>query len=145
MIRYVVGFCFSPCGRRVVLIRKNRPVWQAGRFNGVGGKIEGTESIYEAMEREFREEAGVTIPAGNWEHYAILAGEDWSVYVMRVWSVLAVHASTQEDEQISIWKTKALPEDAISNLRWLIPLALDADIDRSPTLTMVTYGPKKGD
>jgi len=35
--RYVLGFCFGPSLTTVVLIKKNRPAWQAGRLNGVGG------------------------------------------------------------------------------------------------------------
>ena len=40
MERMVVGFAFTEDRRSVILIRKNRPEWQAGRLNGVGGHIE---------------------------------------------------------------------------------------------------------
>ena len=35
---YACGFLFSQDRTRVVLIRKRRPAWQAGKLNGVGGK-----------------------------------------------------------------------------------------------------------
>ena len=55
---YVAGFLFSPDRSRVLLIRKNRPAWQAGKLNGLGGKIEPGETPPQAMRREFREEQG---------------------------------------------------------------------------------------
>ena len=62
---YVLGFMFSRDLERVLLIRKNRPAFQAGKFNGIGGKIEGTvkplETPLQAMVREFEEEAGQKI------------------------------------------------------------------------------------
>jgi 8-oxo-dGTP diphosphatase len=64
---FVVGFLFSRCEQRVVLIEKNRPEWQAGLLNGPGGKIEPGETTLEAIRREFREEAGLDIP--GWEHF----------------------------------------------------------------------------
>jgi hypothetical protein len=54
--RYVVGFVFSKDLSRVLLVLKNRPAWQDGKFNGIGGKIEGDETAFEAMNREFVEE-----------------------------------------------------------------------------------------
>ena len=41
---YVVGLLFSPDRNTVVLINKTKPDWQAGKLNGVGGKIEEGES-----------------------------------------------------------------------------------------------------
>src|SRR6187551_944090 len=59
---YACGFLFSPDRARVLLIRKRRPAWQAGKLNGVGGKIEPSDdSPLAALTREFREEAGITI------------------------------------------------------------------------------------
>ena len=58
---YVLGFMFSADLERVLLMRKNRPEFQAGQFNGLGGKIEGDETPLNAMIREFEEEAGQTI------------------------------------------------------------------------------------
>jgi 8-oxo-dGTP diphosphatase len=40
MNKYVVGFLFNSDTNKVCLIKKNRPQWQKGRLNGVGGHIE---------------------------------------------------------------------------------------------------------
>ena len=42
MREYVCGFLFSPDRKKVLLIRKRRPAWQAGKLNGVGGKVDST-------------------------------------------------------------------------------------------------------
>lgn len=54
--RFVVGFVFSKNPERILLVLKNRPAWQSGKFNGIGGKIENFETPLEAMNREFVEE-----------------------------------------------------------------------------------------
>ncbi|KKM15352.1 hypothetical protein LCGC14_1696950, partial [marine sediment metagenome] len=67
---YVVGFLFEEQpynnSTRVLLIKKQKPEWQAGAYNGVGGKVKDKESVHIAMAREFREEAGVYIPPHEW-------------------------------------------------------------------------------
>lgn len=57
-VQYVLGIMFSEDEERVLAIWKNRPDWQAGKLNGIGGKIEDGETPIEAMRREFREETG---------------------------------------------------------------------------------------
>jgi len=58
-MRYVVGFAFDHDFSHVLLIWKNRPLWQAGKLNGIGGKIEPGELPLNAMIREFAEETGI--------------------------------------------------------------------------------------
>ena len=60
-MEYVAGFLFSPSMNSVVLIQKNKPEWQAGKLNGVGGKVEAGETPEQAMTREFEEEAGAHV------------------------------------------------------------------------------------
>jgi 8-oxo-dGTP diphosphatase len=77
MINYVAGLLFSPSGEHVLLIRKNRPEWQRGKLNGIGGHIEDGEAPLAAMIREFKEETGMTVK--NWKHFCNLVGKDWQV------------------------------------------------------------------
>ncbi len=72
MKRYVVGFMFDSKMESVVMVKKNRPAWQAGLHNGIGGKIEDGETPVDAMVREFSEEAGVESAAGMWAHVLTL-------------------------------------------------------------------------
>lgn len=122
--QYVVGFMFSPSRRSVVLIRKNRPNWQAGKWNGVGGKIELTDkSPVHAMQREFQEETGVPF-VSNWNHFATLRGANDVIYVYRTFDESIEHATTVTDEEVGKHFTNDLPRDVLPNLRFLIPLAL---------------------
>lgn len=55
---WVLGFLFSEDLSKVVLIKKTHPDWQAGKLNGIGGKIELGASHRATMWRECREETG---------------------------------------------------------------------------------------
>jgi 8-oxo-dGTP diphosphatase len=126
---YVCGFLFSRDRSRVLLIRKRRPAWQAGKLNGLGGKIEPGETALDAMRREFREEAGLDV--AEWQHVLTLSGADdagsgrgWAGHFFRAFGdVDAARAIT--DEQLETHLTAVLPRDTIPNLRWIIPLMLD--------------------
>lgn len=125
MKQYVLGFLFHTAGY-VVLIEKFRPNWQYGKLNGVGGKIEERETPLQAMQREFREEAGLDID--TWKQQVIMKSVDWEVFVFsaetdNIWGV-----STQTDEPIRIVHTKYLPLNTIVNLNWLIPLCQDKEL-----------------
>ena len=129
MQTYACGFLFSPDRSQVLLIRKRRPAWQAGKLNGLGGKIEPGETPLDAMRREFREEAGLDIP--DWQEILTLTGNDdagsgiaWRGHFFRAFGDLAAaHAVT--DDQLDLHPVRALPPDTIPNLHWMIPLMLD--------------------
>lgn len=40
MTQYCLGFAFTDHDNFVILIRKNKPAWQKGLLNGVGGESE---------------------------------------------------------------------------------------------------------
>lgn len=128
MKKYVVGFMFDDLGERVLLIRKNRPDWQAGKANGVGGKIEEGEMPLAAMTREFEEETGVKTDTTMWDCFALMSGfdfHDFEIYFFRAFNTeLIFDAITVTDEVIGRFWVAALPEH-VPNLRWLIPMALE--------------------
>lgn len=83
---YVVGFMREALSDRVMMVRKAKPIWQAGLLNGVGGKVdhkvtikpsgpeelgysqdtERLETPLEAMVREFFEETGIDTNPNEW-------------------------------------------------------------------------------
>ena len=67
---YVAGFLFSEGLTTIALIEKQKPTWQKGKHNAIGGKIEPNETADEAMRREFREETGFDVP--NWTMFCVL-------------------------------------------------------------------------
>ena len=131
MQKYVVGFAFDEKMEKVALIHKIKPAWQVGKINGIGGKMESDESASIAIEREFCEEAGITISAELWDLFVILSGPDWRVYFLRAFGVDVRTTRTMEEEKVEVYDVRYLPNNVIHNLRWLIPMALDLDI-RTP-------------
>lgn len=138
MKHYVLGFAFNPQRTHVLLIRKDRPEWQAGRFNGVGGKVNSDymEDFEAAMIREFKEETGIDTRFGDWSHFADMCADNWTVHCFAHYDLLARPVEPQQGETekpfwISLGNVYELkpcaPGDGmmLSNLRWLIPLALD--------------------
>jgi len=126
MKRYVCGFLFNMEMTKVVLIKKNRPDWQKGKLNGVGGHIEEGEYSFSAMVREFKEETGLLIE--NWKDFCNMTAEDNRFEVHFYYSTYKniEEVKTITDEEIKIVNIDdlfVLP--VIDNLRWLIPMCLD--------------------
>lgn len=126
MKSYVLGFLFNVFGD-VALIRKNKPEWQKGKYNGVGGKIEEGETPLEAMRREFNEEAGMDID--DWIKVCCLKGWesndefiDWELHIfVAIVPILDVKSMT--GEQVISFPHFRLPGNVVPNLKWLIPMA----------------------
>lgn len=132
--RYVVGFMLAPDLQRVLLIRKLRPKWQEGRLNGIGGKVEEGENCLDAMEREFREEAGLSredYHPDGWKIFCNLGFGDLArpgslgeLYCY--WTIGDLEkAVSVTDEQVEIVDVSSLSnrEDMIPNVRWLTEMA----------------------
>lgn len=128
--RMVLGFCFSSTSpARVALIRKKKPKWQEGQWNGIGGKVEHGETPTQAMVREFREETGVDLPDAYWSIRAYMdGGSEWCVTVFTAETDLVCDVRTMETEPVALFEVAALPHEVIPNLRWLIPLIRDSEI-----------------
>lgn len=124
MKRYTLGFVFTPDFSQVLLVLKNRPAWQVGKLNGLGGKIEEGETALEGMVRELTEESGLEIAAQQWMEAGAMEGNGWRVEVFAaVWEGELAAAKTLTDEPVAWYPTQPLPDHVIDNLRWLIPLA----------------------
>lgn len=117
----VVGFVFYPNGS-VYLIRKNRPRWQAGKLNGIGGHVEEEELPEQAMKRECWEEAGLKIE--NWIYICRMGGHDWNLHVFATIISDEKELKTMTDEKIELLNTKDLiTADTIPNAKFLVPMA----------------------
>lgn len=128
-VDYVVGFAFDLRMSKVALIRKNRPEWQAGLLNGIGGKIERVkgggriaEEPIDAMRREFKEETG--FPMFNWNDVGIVYGENWKMHVFYACTPDIGALRSPTDEVVEIHDTENLPSGTVPNLSWLIPLCM---------------------
>jgi len=63
---FVVGLVFDRALETVLLIEKNRPAWQAGSLNGLGGSVNNEEPMRYAVTREVLEESGLYYPQAEW-------------------------------------------------------------------------------
>jgi 8-oxo-dGTP diphosphatase len=161
MKKYVAGLMFSENRESVALIVKNKPDWQKGLLNGIGGKIELEDSnlchgdtIYtssiRAMVREFEEETGVETNTKDWELFLTMGSdsgktidenkqeysESWSVDFYRCFSNKVYEVKTMTDEHIVVRNIVDLHSlNTIYNLKWIILLALD----KNPKFTETKY------
>jgi len=120
----VVGYVFD--GDLVLLIRKNRPNWQSGKLNGIGGHIELNETPIEAMRRECIEECGLDIE--NWKNICYMEGKDWEleIFAAKVSIGRIGKAESRTDEQVEIYDANRIwEEETVPNVKWLIPMCLE--------------------
>jgi len=141
-MNYVLGFAFSeypltPGVYYVALIRKDKPEWQRGKLNGIGGKIgvelNGTEKTFEeteheAMVREFKEETGAETPAESWIYFADMKfpGANVACFTCQLdWETFnELRAPDKADEQVDLIRVDRVGEySPLPNLAWLIPMA----------------------
>jgi 8-oxo-dGTP pyrophosphatase MutT (NUDIX family) len=141
MKEYVVGFALDS-HFNVILIRKNRPDWQAGKLNGVGGRIEEGETPMQAMIREFEEETGTYIR--EWTPLFVLNSLKPSESIIHFYRTFVSDVTLEgieklggiTDEKIVVENlTKLLPHNlqtsfqppegkqVVNGLTWMLPLA----------------------
>jgi 8-oxo-dGTP diphosphatase len=121
--QYVLGFAFDHAEQQVLLINKQRPDWQKGRVNGIGGKIEIDETALEAMTREFNEETGLYSDQNKWRLFCQLTGYDYSVYCYAT-EMPIIRPFCVTDERPEWFDYSCLPLNVNDNLWWLIPMAM---------------------
>jgi 8-oxo-dGTP diphosphatase len=122
---YVLGFMFNKNMDKVLLIHKNKPDWQKGSCNGIGGKIEKNELPINAMIREFKEETGIKTNTDIWSLFLIMAGSEWKVYTFcSVGNIKQAKSITSEKIEIfSLNDISTFKIKIISNLIWITHMA----------------------
>ena len=130
MDRFVVGFCFTADKNFVLLITKQKPEWQKGCLNGIGGKIEEDETPLNAMVREGFEEAGLLL---KWVEFGVMRGtnndgNDFECFIFYSFTDAVKRFKQKEKEFLDLyhiddyWRHKY-----IANLEFIIPALLCAD------------------
>ena len=144
-VRYVVGFMFSSDRTCVALIRKQKPTWQYGKLNGIGGKVEPMEEIKPAMVREFREETGCETTPDQWFHFLEMSGTE-NAFRVDFFTTFGdvTRLTSMESEKVEVIRTEEINvlrgfQDMVENLPWLIALALDYLHDGRPTFVVASY------
>jgi 8-oxo-dGTP diphosphatase len=145
-MNYVAGFMFSEDMQKVALIRKLKPDWQKGLLNGIGGKVEPGESVFEAVIREFKEETSLATMGAEWEYFAHLIGKDFvgepfdvSFFTSKG-DLSRLRSVTEEKiEILGINSITFLRKDMVENIPWLIGLAIDFLEDGRPIFVEAKY------
>jgi 8-oxo-dGTP diphosphatase len=128
MRNYVLGFMFDAAGKKVALIQKKRPAWQAGLLNGIGGKVEpGETDLRVSMSREFCEETGVDVGPTQWKWFGRIDSPQAMVQLYYCRDTALLHlAVTTTDEEVHILSVDTLSAYiTVPNLMALIYAALD--------------------
>jgi 8-oxo-dGTP diphosphatase len=124
MMRYVNGFLINPRTTEVLFIQKNRPLFQKGKWNGIGGKIEPDEEPIHAMVREFLEETDIVTQPEDWTHTVTLTGAEFEVIFYRQFVTGMPPFKQVTDEVVGIFHLadvfQALP--VLDNMRIILPI-----------------------
>lgn len=130
-----LGYVLSPDGRGVLLVHRNArdDDQHLGKYNGLGGKMQPDEDVVTCMQRELREEAGITATdlqlrgTINWTGFGP-AGEDWLGFVFLIRAFDGEPFSRNEEGTLD-WH----PLESILDLpmwegdRHFLPLVFDDD------------------
>lgn len=126
-MQYCAGFLIAK--DQVLLIKKNRPAWQAGYWNAPGGKIEAGETPLQAMQREMREEASIDLPPARWKKTVELSFEGGVVhFFISYLSAEEQRLIRQETDEILEWHSiNSLPKKCVNNTSKILKKSLDED------------------
>lgn len=130
-----LGYVFSPDGRQVLLIHRNARTGDlhAGKYNGLGGKLEAGEDVVAGMKREIREEADIECTdmelrgTINWPGFG-KQGEDWFGFLFRVTAFTGTPFTRNAEGDLH-W----IDVDRVADLnlwegdRYFLPLVFDPD------------------
>lgn len=135
---YVLGFVFDEQLNHLLLVKKNRPQWQKDKLNGIGGKIEAFDNLpVNAMTREYQEETGLIIPVEQWQFFAKMFSPHFAVhcFVSQISYEKMQLFNSVTDEEILMVHVNDLFDNrffqCISNLSWLVPLALEQFVQKT--------------
>lgn len=143
-----LGYVMSSNKRETLLVHRNRRAHDAhyGKYNGLGGKMEANESIYQCLCRELFEEAGITCEQAilrgtiNWTGFGP-HGEDWFGFIYRVERFSGIPCAANDEGEL-VW----YPVDKVLQLplwegdRYFLPMVFD-----DHPLPFHGYMPYRGD
>lgn len=149
-MQYTIGAMFTEDLKKVLLIKKQKPDWQKGKYNFPGGKVENVkireknqrESYKACIVREFKEETSMKTMEVDWHAIGSIEGEGYSVELLvAVFLNSMGMAITITDEEVEWFNVDNLPKNIIDNLLWLIPFCVNF-LEKDPTTGLETlqYG-----
>ena len=131
---YTATFIFNEFGTNLLLIRKNKPEWQKGFLNAIGGKLEDDDfNTTTCAIREVKEETGISLNEDEIEQFHIMSHDGNYIYFFKSFTDKVYDYTQMEEEEFVLVDNvdEYIPENVIPNLNWLIPMALDNNINFS--------------
>lgn len=110
----------EPSQPMALFIRKNKPDWQRGKLNLVGGKIEDGETPQQAAVRELKEETD--LDGYGMRQVGEITGEGYRIWVFDCTALGDAQSMTDETIEWMPSHMFVRRDDIIPNLRTLVPL-----------------------
>jgi len=118
---YVVGFLFSEDLTEVLLVEKQRPKFQVGKLNGIGGGVDEGEDIYDAQVRELKEESDVQTRKDDWIYFAdFVFAKGMQVSFLAAKAKGKPKEKTMTDEEVMWVDMNTLPENVLGDVKPLL-------------------------
>ncbi len=130
-----LGFIMSPDKKETLLVYRNKRKddQHLGKYNGLGGKMEPGEDIFQCLSREVYEEAGIicqqTVLRGtiNWTGFGP-NGEDWFGFIYRIDTFTGVPKMSNEEGVLEWRKVSELDTLPMwEGDKHFLPLVFDDD------------------
>lgn len=119
MKNYTLAFIFNEHLNKVLLIRKTKPEDQAGKLNGIGGKLEENDvDFIDCIKREVYEETKLSFPREVFSKIGNLS--DNSTYHVEIFTVkttdqLLKMATTTTEEEVILLPLNKFNEEKFTN------------------------------
>jgi 8-oxo-dGTP diphosphatase len=130
-----LGYILSPDRKKTLLVHRNKRKddQHLGKYNGLGGKMEPEEDIFQCLVREIYEEAGIrcidAVLRGtiNWTGFGP-NGENWFGFIYRVDSFEGEPKKTNEEGELDwVDVDKLLELPMWEGDKYFLPLVFDDD------------------
>ena len=110
----------------VLLVLKDKPAWQLGKYNLPGGRVEQGETPDQAAIRELKEETGYTAVSGT-DMLGKIVGEDVIIYCYNIYVNDARHHLNPRPEETQKvnwhwWADVKNSQNLMPNLKVIVPL-----------------------
>ena len=130
-----LGYILSPDRKKTLLVHRNKRDndQHLGKYNGLGGKMEPGEDVFQCLAREIGEEAGIvcveTVLRGtiNWTGFGP-NGEDWLGFIFRIDRFEGEpHQSNEEGDLSWVEVDRLLELPMWEGDKFFLPLVFDDD------------------
>ena len=128
MKKYTIGIAFYNDFEKVLLIKKIKPEWQKNRWNFPGGSCEVGEYPLWCVVKEFKEECNFHSETEEWTYVGFMENQyEWkvSIYALKEIGKRIKEIKSLTKEKVKLFNILGLPEEKLSNVRWLCELAIN--------------------